>query len=392
MAMEEASGAQQGVYDPERLSSPQVFLLSMIIFLALAGFVAAILFRQISSAFATNPGLNGLILGVLAVGILLAFMQVIRLFREVRWVNSFRQGESARDPVLLAPMQAMLSRNTATSLSTSSMRSILDSIATRLDESRDISRYLIGLLVFLGLLGTFWGLIDAITSVGSSVRGLTVESDDVGDIFEALKLAILQPMDGMGTAFSSSLFGLAGSVVLGFIELQASQSQNRFYNDLEEWLSSFTRLSSGAAGGIAEGEGSVPVYVQALLEQTADSLENLQRIMARSEESRVSGNQTLLQLSERLASLTDQMRTERDLMVKLAEGQMELKPILQRIAVATEQGSGDSAADNHLRNIDVYVTRLLEETVTGRQQTVDELRSEIKVLTRTIAAIADEGR
>ena len=136
----------------------------------------------------------------------------------------------------------------------------------------------------------------------------------------------------------------------------------------------------------------MPVYVQALLEQTADSLENLQRIMARSEESRVSGNQTLLQLSERLASLTDQMRTERDLMVKLAEGQMELKPILQRIAVATEQGSGDSAADTHLRNIDVYVTRLLEETVTGRQQTVDELRSEIKVLTRTIAAIADEGR
>ena len=164
-----AGGAQ---YDPHKLSSPQVFLLSMLIFLAIAGFVAAILYRQISTAFATNPGLNGLILGVLAVGILLAFNQVIRLFREVRWVNSFRAGQDTRNPVLLAPMKALLSRSSATALSTNSMRSILDSIATRLDESRDISRYLIGLLVFLGLLGTFWGLLQTIGSIGSTIQSL----------------------------------------------------------------------------------------------------------------------------------------------------------------------------------------------------------------------------
>ncbi len=376
---------------------PSVYLTRIAIFLVVVVGVIAALHEALIGIFMTNPVLNGLILGVLLIGIIYVIRQVLLLRPAVRWVESFRRNDPSLSiqtaPSMLSPLATMLQEKKGrVSLSTMSLRSLLDSISSRLDESRDISRYLIGTLVILGLLGTFWGLIDAITSVGTSVRGLTVESDDVGDIFEALKLAILQPMDGMGTAFSSSLFGLAGSVVLGFIELQASQSQNRFYNDLEEWLSSFTRLSSGAVGGIAEGEGSVPVYVQALLEQTADSLENLQRIMARSEESRVSGNQTLLQLSERLASLTDQMRAERDLMVKLAEGQMELKPILQRIAVATEQGSGDSAADTHLRNIDVYVTRLLEETVSGRQQTVDELRSEIKVLTRTIAAIADEGR
>ncbi|WP_416898210.1 MAG: hypothetical protein ACMVY4_00255 [Minwuia sp.] len=253
-----------------------------------------------------------------------------------------------------------------------------------------MTRYLGRLLIFLGLLGTFWGLIQTIASIGDVFGGMTLGGDldpDFADIMGRLN----DPLQGLATAFSSSLFGLAGSLVLGFMDLQAGQAQNRFYNDLEEWLSSFTRLSSGGVGGIADGEASVPVYVQALLEQTADSLENLQRIMARSEESRTSGNHTLLQLSERLAGLTDQMRTERDLMVKLAEGQMELKPILQRIAVATE-GDTDSAADAHLRNIGVHVTRLLEEVTTGRQQAVDEIRAEIKVLTRTIAAIADEGR
>ncbi len=378
-------------------SQPIKQIVGMVIALAFVGVAVFFLYKPISAVFNANPVLNGAIVGIFGIGLIACFWQVLLLISAVNWLEGFaidRPGhEFVNPPRLLVSLASILrDRRARASVTTSSSRAILDAVATRIDEMRDITRYITNLLILVGLLGTFWGLIDAITSVGSSVRGLTVESDDVGDIFEALKLAILQPMDGMGTAFSSSLFGLAGSVVLGFIELQASQSQNRFYNDLEEWLSSFTRLSSGAAGGIAEGEGSVPVYVQALLEQTADSLENLQRIMARSEESRVSGNQTLLQLSERLASLTDQMRTERDLMVKLAEGQMELKPILQRIAVATEQGSGDSAADTHLRNIDVYVTRLLEETVTGRQQTVDELRSEIKVLTRTIAAIADEGR
>src|SRR5690606_18701072 len=224
-------------YDLRDLSSPQVFLLSMLVFLAIVGFVAAILTRQISSAFSTNPGLNGLIIGVLLVGILLSFIQVIRLFREVRWVNSFRAGSEATEPVLLAPMKALLSRSSSSAISTTSMRSILDSIATRLDESRDISRYLIGLLVFLGLLGTFWGLLQTIGSIGTTIQSLDPGSGDANDVLNALKSGLSAPLAGMGTAFSSSLFGLSGSLVLGFLDLQAGRAQNRFYIELENWLS-----------------------------------------------------------------------------------------------------------------------------------------------------------
>jgi hypothetical protein len=234
-------------YDPHKLSSPQVFLLSMLIFLAIVAFIAAILYRQIANAFHTNPGLNGLIIGVLVVGILLSFLQVVRLFREVRWVNSFRAGSDVTDPVLLAPMKALLSRSSTMALSTSSMRSMLDSIANRLDESRDITRYLTGLLVFLGLLGTFWGLLATIGSIGQTIQALDPGSGDTGDVLEALKSGLAAPLSGMGTAFSSSLFGLSGSLVVGFLDLQAGRAQTRFYTELENWLSTVADLSSDIA-------------------------------------------------------------------------------------------------------------------------------------------------
>jgi chromosome segregation ATPase len=180
--------------------------------------------------------------------------------------------------------------------------------------------------------------------------------------------------------------------VLGFLELQASQAQNRFYNDLEEWLSGYTRLSSG--GGGVEGDQSVPAYVQALLEQTADSLENLQRTIARAEDNRTANQGTMNSLAERLAALTDQMRTEQDLMVKLVEHQMELKPVMQRLATFAEGQAGglDEASRGHLRNMDVYLQRMLSEVSEGRSQTVAEIRSEIKLLARTIAALAEEAQ
>ncbi|QBK31725.1 MotA/TolQ/ExbB proton channel family protein [Roseitalea porphyridii] len=241
-----AAKAGRRRFDPYRLSNPQVFLLSMIIFLVIVGFLAAILFRQISTAFMTNPGLNGLILGVLAVGIVLVFLQVTRLFREVSWVNSFKVGDtvkaSRREPVLLAPMKAMLSGRQSVALTTLSMRSILDSIGTRLDESRDTSRYLIGLLVFLGLLGTFWGLLATIGSIGTTIQSLDPGTGDTNDILDSLKSGLSAPLEGMGTAFSSSLFGLSGSLVLGFLDLQAGRAQNRFYTELENWLSSVTQM------------------------------------------------------------------------------------------------------------------------------------------------------
>ncbi|MGI9378537.1 MAG: flagellar motor protein MotA [Methyloligellaceae bacterium] len=241
------------------LSRPQVYLWRMIIFLVLIGFIGAVLYAPIARAFMANPALNGLIIAVLVIGTLYSFSQVTRLYPEIRWVNTFRVSEPGlsvdRKPKLLAPMANMLRDRTGhLSLSTVSMRSLMDSIASRLDEARDTSRYLVGLLIFLGLLGTFWGLLETIQSVGTTINALDTSGGDSLVIFEELKSGLQAPLSGMGTAFSSSLFGLAGSLVLGFLDLQASQSQNRFYNELEEWLSSITELGSGE--GVTEASNN----------------------------------------------------------------------------------------------------------------------------------------
>ncbi|MBT3926367.1 MAG: flagellar motor protein MotA, partial [Rhodospirillaceae bacterium] len=298
-----------------------------------------------------------------------------------------------RAPRLLAPLATMIAeRRGRVSLNAVSMRSVLDGIGSRLDESHELARYLIGLLIFLGLLGTFWGLLQTVSSVGDVIGGLSVGGEDLGSAFDDLKGGLEAPLAGMGTAFSSSLFGLAGSLVLGFLELQASQAQNRFYNDLEDWLSSHTRLTGGTLS-VEGGDQSVPAYVSALLERTADSLDDLQRTLARGEDNRASSSANLLSLTERLATLTDQMRAEQDLMVKLVENQMEMRPVLERLAESGRQPvTLDEASRAHLRNLDVYVNRLLEEMVAGREQSVNELRSEFKLLARTIAAVAENER
>jgi len=276
------------------------------------------------------------------------------------------------------------------SLSATSLQTLLDGIGSRLDETRETSRYLIGVLVFLGLLGTFYGLLETVRAVGGVIGGLNVSSNDLARSFADLKAALGSPLSGMSTAFSSSLFGLAGSLVLGFLDLQAGQAQNRFYNDLEEWLSTYTRLSSGGFGD--GGDGSVPAYIQALLEQTADSLENLQRILARSEESRIGANSALPGLIDRLGTLSEHMKAGQMLMVRLAENQMELKPSLTRLATIAENATGhDDVMRTHLRNIEAYMARMSEDIVEGRTQSVADLRGEIRLLARTIAALTDEN-
>lgn len=237
-----------------RLTPPGLFLLRMVIFLTLVLFLCAILFEQLKRSWLTNPGLNALIIGVLCFGIMYAFRQVIRLYPEIRWVNAFRIADPglaiSHRPVLLAPMATMLRDRTGQlSLSATSMRSIMDSLGGRLDEQRETGRYLVGLLVFLGLLGTFWGLLETIQSVGKAISTLDSRQTDSVLVFEELKNGLAAPLRGMGTAFSASLLGLAGSLILGFLELQAGHAQNRFYNELEEWLSGITDLSP-AQGGI----------------------------------------------------------------------------------------------------------------------------------------------
>lgn len=383
--------------EPNAMSQPRRYLVRMGIFVLAVAAAVAGLYEPLRNAFMANAALNGLIVGVLALGIIYNFRQVLSLGPAATWIEHFREdrpaGEQPQPPRLLASMATMLGeRKARLSLSALAMRSLLDGVASRLEESRDLARYTIGLLIFLGLLGTFWGLLETVSSVAEVIGGLSIEGSNLESVFGNLKRGLEEPLSGMGTAFSSSLFGLGGSLVLGFLDLQAGQAQNRFYNDLEEWLSGVTRLSSGALSG--EGEQPIPAYVQALLEQTAEGLERLQLTLARGEENRAAVSAHLLSLAEQIGTLTDQMRTEQALMMRLAEGQTELKPILARLAEAAGQAPAavlDEASRAHIRNMEIHLSRLVEDLPSGRDEIIQQLRSEIRLLTRTIAALAEEG-
>lgn len=320
---------------PHKLSSPMAFFWTMVIFLIIVGFVAAILFRQAQSAFLSNPGLNGLILGVLLIGILLVFNHVLALRPEVRWFNSFRAAGSAekvgRDPVLLAPMRALIGRRHSVALSATALRSILDSIATRLDESRDTSRYLIGLLVFLGLLGTFWGLLGTIGSISQVIQSLDAGGGTANDILNALKEGLSAPLDGMGTAFSTSLFGLSGSLILGFLDLQAGRAQNRFYTELENWLSSVTDVGSELQP-VVDMASSSSTDVQALAQQ----------ILKLAQEGG-GGRSTaaMASLAEGIQGLVKNMRSEQQMLRDWIEAQQEESKALRRTLDRLAARSGE---------------------------------------------------
>ncbi len=320
-----------------KLSSPRIFLVRMLVFLVLCALVAVVLYKQIVVAFFANPGLNALIGAVLFIGTILSFRQVIRLYPEVAWVNNFRIADPGlaverQHPTLLAPMAAILGgeRTGRMTISQQTMRHLLDSIATRLDEARDISRYMTGLLVFLGLLGTFWGLIETVGSVGKVIDGLKV-GGDAGALFDTLKEGLAAPLGGMGISFSSSLFGLAGSLILGFLDLQSSQAQNRFYTDLEDWLASTVREYSGE--GSTTSGSAPPGELQAVVERLRHTLE----------ESGASRSTTaaMANLAEAIQGLVAHMRTEQQMIREWADGQgeqnREIKKLLERLARQPEK-------------------------------------------------------
>lgn len=372
------------------MSESNRVLIWMLAFLAVIVALSAFLLHPLQTAFFANQVFNGMILGVLALGIVINFRHVLALKPEMHWLGSFRRGDSAvrpkRGPRLLAPMAKMLAGRDRTRfrLSAITMRSLLDGIRLRLDEHRDFSRYMIGLLIFLGLLGTFWGLLETVTSVGQVIAGLSSEGSDPNQTFADLKRDLQGPLSGMGTAFSSSLFGLGGALILGFLDLQAGHAQNHFYNQVEEWLSGLTHLSGTALN--IESETPLPHYVEALLEQTADSLHNLQRVLMRSEDERRSSQHQLFELSEKVAELTDQMRVEEKIIINLAKTQAHLQPAIARLADGiTDRSAKEDEMRNHLRNVDVCLTRLLEEFAGARGQMMEELRGEMRLLIRTLA-------
>ncbi len=378
------------------MKSPVAHLTKMSVFLIVVTVFLAVLSPTLIDAFMANAALNGLILGVLILGIVYLIRQPLLLIRESNWLDHYRLNrpllQEIKPPKLIAPIATMLGeRGTITSLSAVSQRSLLDGLASRLEETRDLSRYMIGLLIFLGLLGTFWGLLQTINSVGGVIGGLNSGSGDLAEVFGELKKGLQAPLAGMGTAFSSSLFGLAGSLILGFLELQSGQAQNNFYNEVEEWLARQTKLSSGTLA-FADGEVGVPAYLEALLEKTADNLESLQRLMERGEDSRITANQSISQLANKMTLLTDQMRAEQSIMAKVGEGQLEIRHLFAGLTDSlSKQSELPASSETELRRIVSHMESLLTEMVKGRAEIISELRSEIRVLSRTIAAAAERN-
>jgi hypothetical protein len=317
------------VAETRALTPPRIYLVRMGVFLVLAGFLVFILYRPIWAAFLANPGLNGLILGVLLIGIVLAIRQVVRLFREVRWVNDLGRSDdeymTLEQPVLLAPMAALIgNRASRTGLSVTMTRSLLDSIAARLDENRELVRYLAGLLVFLGLLGTFWGLIDTVGSVGKVIQSMRTGAE-AGALFDELKSGLAAPLSGMGLSFSASLFGLAGSLVLGFLDLQAGQAQSRFYTELEDWLARATTDPGGTE--LAPRHGPSPDLILALNKLTPAVNEGAGGRAA---------TQAMANLAEGIQGLVQHMRAEQQMIRDWVEAQAarekELKQVLERLS------------------------------------------------------------
>ena len=321
-------------HDPFKVSSPRIFLVRMLVFLILCGLIVVVIHQQIWIAFKANPPLNALIIGVLLIGILLSFRQVIRLFPEVAWVNEFRLADPGitveRPPVLLAPMAAILRDRTGRmTISSQTMRGILDSIAIRLDEAREISRYMTGLLIFLGLLGTFWGLIETVGSVGKVLETLKV-GGDAGSMFDTLKEGLAAPLSGMGISFSSSLFGLAGSLVLGFLDLQMSQAQNRFYTELEDWLATTVRDLGGDTGARRAGRAGGPDVSG----EMRAAIERLREAMIEAGSGKAATT-AMANLAEAIQGLVHHMRTEqqmiRDWVDSQAEQNRDIRRLLERL-------------------------------------------------------------
>ena len=379
------------------VNSPNRFIQRMIIFIILNLILGFFLISSLSDAFLTNPIINGLIFSVLGFGIIIIFRQVYTLRPEIQWIEGYKRNKANgltgkldnKKLILLAPMASLLEEHKGRfTISSLAMRSLLDSLNLRLDETREIARYLIGLLVFLGLLGTFWGLLNTIDSVGEVINSLGAEDEDSSLMFLKLKEGLRQPLDGMGTAFSSSLFGLSGSLILGFLDIQASQSQNQFYNDTEEWLSTMSLISVNSKDSQKIQDDGVPVYVQALLEQTAESIDSLQSTLGRGEDERKHLADNFANLAEKMSAVADQIQSNQKAIAKGNEKSIDITPLVEYMR---DNPNGlDDATKEHIRNMDISIRRLVEENNQGNKQLITELRSEIKLLAKTISAAVEK--
>ena len=374
------------------------YLASMTIFLLAVAGIAAALIGRLQSAFLANPLLNVVLIGVWVIGVIYIFVQTLRLSPEIKWVQAVQRNRlAAKDiepPPLMGSLARMMeSRATPLSLTPTALRAVLDGIAVRLDESREIARYFTGLLIFLGLLGTFWGLLKTVGSVGAVVSGLSVTADPT-ELFTNLKAGLEGPLSGMGTAFGSSLLGLAGSLVLGFLDLQMGQAQNRFFVDLENWL-----FASAGPNARELGEEASPLpAIQALVDRTASNMEGFRQIMTSTEESRIQNAQALWSLGQKIDALVTAEENQQQIIDTLlrqrAETDTALLVTLTRIEQALGKGGEagmDAEAVGHLRAIDTGIQRLVNDQTQTRARALEEARAEITRLARTLG-IATENR
>jgi hypothetical protein len=374
------------------------YFIRMLAFLGVMGGVVGVLYQPLFSAYRNNIPLNSAILATFLLGVGVVFYRLFNLRREQAWFDSYERGEErfpgSPTPKLLLPISITLGEShQQSSLSTVTMRALLTSLEARLEETRDVTRYMIGLLIFLGLLGTFWGLSQTIGAIAGVITGLEVDSNNVKDSFQTLKQGLQAPLLGMGTAFSTSMFGLAGSLVLGFLDLQVAKAAGAFYNNLEDHLTTLTK-KGGDYGLIASNTShSGSAYLHSLLEQTAECLGQLHNVLSRNEDNRTNVLQSLHLVGEKMSMLTEQLVSQQVLLKKMAQGQVDLQKQLETFATLAATPAfetKDEGIKQYLRNLDATTLRLLEEIIEGRDKGIQELRSEIRLVARTISALAEQ--
>lgn len=359
----------------------------IIMMLVALGFVAAgvvLALPRVGPVFLANPYLNGFIFAVFVIGVVSCFWQVWQLIKSVSWIEGFAGERLGADvvkaPGLLAPLAALMrSRGARIQLTSSSSRSILDSVSQRIDEDREITRYIVNTLIFLGLLGTFYGLATTVPALVDTIRSLTAEEGETGaQVFARLQSGLESQLGGMGVAFASSLLGLAGSLVVGLLELFASHGQNRFYRELEEWLSSITRVGL-AAGDEADGETTAMAGV---VDHMVDQMERMQDMFAASEASRTEANTRLGALAE-VVEILAQNTAGAD-----ASAQLTRVADAQEGLIAALKDTGmegiDAESRMRLRSIDVGLLRILEEMAAGRQEVIQDVRADLAALTKVV--------
>jgi hypothetical protein len=390
------------------MTRPGRYLIRMLAFLVLVAGGLFLIRGELEKFFQAQPFLNGFIIGILVIGMLYCLRQVLVLWPEVSWIEHYTKNRTAsgRGPRLLAPMARMLGEREGRRLrlTAGTMRTLLDGIGIRLDEGREISRYMIALLVFLGLLGTFWGLLETVDAVVKVIGNLSVGTgEETARVIERFKSGLYDTLRGAGIAFSTSLFGLGGSLILGFLDLQAAQAQNRFYTDLEDWLSGMTRISALPTDTSGDSFESVSSYLQALLEHTATTMDELSQTIVRGESERAKAAESVGALAERLGLLVEQLHTQQALLARLADTQIELKPILGRLS--EEQSFGRQELVTALRTefknlanriaevqlqIRPYLDQMTKDNAVGRQEMIREMRSETEILAQAIATLAGQ--